>query len=164
MNYSKVKSVISGWGSALTASGKRKGASVSCWLREPRRKQDNWHRQSVTVMLWNAHPSLPTCITPCLLSPGCSLSLSSDLSSCGCCIINLACLKIIVLYLTSQSIARIALSVPRVFAKRGTNNEFCQQFSQVFFLFFLSPLEIGLERAEVQGKLGVTADFCILKT
>lgn len=64
-------------------------------------------------------------------------SLRSESGSCCCrCVINLACLKLIVLYLTSQSIARIPRLVPRVFSKSGTNNKsFASSLGSIFHYF-----------------------------
>lgn len=130
MNYSKVKSVISCWGSELTSSCKRKGTSVSCWLRKLRSR----------IMSTGRHTAM-YCLSPNLTFPPLSPSAfhPAGLSSCCCCIINLACLKLIVLYLTSQSIARIPLLVPRVFSKSGTNNKSFASSLAKYFYYFISP-------------------------
>lgn len=137
MNYSEVKSVISCRGSELTSSCERKGASVSCWLRKLRSKALG--RQSHRDALERA--CLPPTPAPCVpLSPfHPEAHLAPSLRSRCCCVINLACLKLIVLYLTSQSIGRIPLLVPRVcFQVWYKQEEFCQQFSQIFFRYFIS--------------------------
>ena len=136
MNYSKVKSVISFRGSELTSSCERKDASVSCWLRELRSKALG---TAVTQgcagrRLPPTHPAL--CVPRSPFHP--EAHIAPSLRSRCCCIINLACLKLIVLYLTSQSIGRIPLLVPRVcFQVWYKQEEFCQQFSQIFFHYFI---------------------------
>ena len=80
MNYSEVKSVISCRGSELTSSCERKGASVSCWLRELRSKALG---TAVTQGCAGTRlpPSHPRTLRPPLsFSPWGSLSSESPLS------------------------------------------------------------------------------------
>lgn len=138
INYSKVQSVISCTGEeAGILLQMLKGSSVSCPLQE----------QNNSIV---RHQQLHTDATVCTvsLSLACALShpdvLSAlSLSSFCCCIINLACLNLIGLYLTSQSIAQIPLLLPRVFSKSGASSRsLASTLTKYLSLFYFSLRKI----------------------
>lgn len=121
----------------------QKGSSVSCPLKELgisviRHQQSHTDAIVHTVSLSCAHSLLS------LSHPDVHSALNP--SSFCCCIINLACLNLIGLYLTSQSIAQIPLLLPRVFSRSGTNNRsLASSLTKYFSLFYLPERKIVCE-------------------
>lgn len=95
-----------------------------------------------TLMLeWVQSPSIARFLSLALPLSHPDVHSALNLSSCCCCIINLACLNLIGLSLTSQSIAQIPLVLPRVFTRGGTNNKSLASSLTKIFSLFLSLLK-----------------------
>lgn len=138
-NYSKIQSAVSCTGLELASSCKRKKRVAQQVL--------HW-RSSVSVLSgtschilmlqWVQSPSIARFLSLALPLSHPDVHSALNLSSFCCCIINLACLNLIGLSLTSQSIAQIPLLLPRVFSRSGTNNKsLASSLTKYFSLFYL---------------------------
>lgn len=111
----------------------QKGSSVSCPLKELDISVIR-HQQSHTDAI--VHTVSLSCVRSLLSLSHPDVHSALNPSSFCCCIINLACLNLIGLYLTSQSIAQIPLLLPRVFSRSGTNNRsLASSLTKYFSLF-----------------------------
>lgn len=95
-----------------------------------------------TLMLqWVRSPSIARFLSLALPLSHPDVHSALNLSSFCCCIINPACLNLIGLSLTSQSIAQIPLLLPRVFTRSSTNNKSLASSLTKYFFIILSLLK-----------------------